>query len=119
MAFMGDRATEAPEYCLLERIRDNWPKFAITRNGTIQHRSGIAHENVTGLIVGGRSGWRRRAFKWEKTTWKLLHIHSCPFSLKDWVDKSIWMAQENCGRGYVYPRPLKPCGFSAAVILSR
>ena len=56
MAIMGDRATEAPEYCLLERIRDNRPKFAITCNATVRRRSGIAHENVTGLIVGGRSG---------------------------------------------------------------
>lgn len=72
MAIMGDRATETPEYCLLERIRDNWPKFVITCNATIQHRSGIAHENVAGLIVGGRSGWRRRAFRREQTTWKLL-----------------------------------------------
>ena len=71
MAIMVDHVTEAPEYCLLERIRDSWPKFVITRNATIQHRSGIAHENVTGLVVGGRSGWRRRAFKREQTTWKL------------------------------------------------
>ena len=72
MAIMGDRATEAPEHCLLERIRDSWPKFVITRNATIQHRNGIAYENVTGPIVGGRSGWCRRAFKREQTTWKLL-----------------------------------------------
>lgn len=72
MAIMVDHATEGHEHCLLERIRDSWPKFVITRNGTIQHRNGIAHENVTGPIVGGRSGWRRRAFKWEQTTWKLL-----------------------------------------------
>jgi hypothetical protein len=60
MAIMGDRATGAPEYRLLERIRDSWPKFAIMRNGTIQHRSGIAHENVTGPIVGGCSGWHKK-----------------------------------------------------------
>jgi len=72
MAIMVDHATEGHEHCLLERIRDSWPKFVITRNGTIQHRNGIAHENVTGPIVGGRSGWRRRAFKWEQTIWKLL-----------------------------------------------
>ena len=72
MAIMVDHATEGHEYCLLERIRDSWPKFVITRNGTIQHRNGIAHENVTGLVVGGRSGWRRRAFKREQTTWKSL-----------------------------------------------
>lgn len=23
-----------------------------------------------------------------------VNIHSCPFSLKDWVDKSFWMAQK-------------------------
>lgn len=72
MAIMGDRATEGHEHCLLERIRDSRPKFVITRNATIQHRSGIAHENVTGPIVGGRSGWRRRALKRGQTTWKLL-----------------------------------------------
>ncbi len=44
---------------MLERIRDSWPSFVITRNATIQHRNGIAHENVTGPVVGGRSVWRR------------------------------------------------------------
>ncbi len=72
MAIMVDHATEGHEHCLLERIRDSWPMFVITRNATIQHRSGIAHENVTVPIVGGRSGWRRRAFEWEQTNWKLL-----------------------------------------------
>ncbi len=72
MAIMGDHATEGHEHCLLERIRDSWPMFVITRNATIQHRNGIAHENVTGPVVGGRSGWGRRAFKQEQTTWKLL-----------------------------------------------
>ena len=72
MAIIGGSSTEAPDCCLFERIRDSWPKFIITRNATIQHRSGIAHENVAGPIVGGRSGWRRRAFKREQTTWKLL-----------------------------------------------
>ena len=72
MAIMVDHATEGHERCLLERIRDSWPMFVITRNAAVQHCSGIAHENVTGPVVGGRSGWCRRAFKWEQTTWKLL-----------------------------------------------
>ncbi|MEE8680251.1 MAG: hypothetical protein SOH69_00100 [Olsenella sp.] len=56
MAIMVDHATEGHEHCLLERIRYSWPSFVITRNATIQHRSGIAHENVTGPVVGGRLG---------------------------------------------------------------
>ena len=63
MAIIGGSSTEAPDCCLFERIRDSWPEFIITRNATIQHRSGIAHKNVAGPVVGGRSGWSRRAFK--------------------------------------------------------
>ena len=55
MTIMNDRATEDREYRPLEQIRDNWPKFVITRNDPIQHRNGIVHENVTDLIGDGRS----------------------------------------------------------------
>lgn len=55
MTIMNDRATEEREYRPLERIKDNWPKFVITRNDPIQHRSGIVHENVTELIGKGRT----------------------------------------------------------------
>lgn len=51
----GDRATEEREYRPLERIRDNWPKFVITRSDPIQRRGGIVHENVTELIGEGRT----------------------------------------------------------------
>lgn len=62
MTIMNDRSTEDREYRPLERIRDSWPKFVITRSDPIQHRNGIVHENVTELMGrGGRSGWRRRA----------------------------------------------------------
>lgn len=54
MTIMNDRATEDREYRPLEQIRDNYPKFIITRNDPIQHRSGIIHENVTELIGEGR-----------------------------------------------------------------
>lgn len=37
----------------LEQVRDNWPKFVITRNDPIQCRSGIVHENATELIGEG------------------------------------------------------------------
>ena len=55
MTIMNDRSTEDREYRPLEQIRDNWPKFVITRNDPIQHRNGIVHENVTDLIGDGRS----------------------------------------------------------------
>ena len=55
MTIMNDRATEDREYRPLEQIRDNWPKFVITRSDPIQHRSGIVHENVTELIGKGRT----------------------------------------------------------------
>ena len=55
MTIMNDRATEDREYRPLEQIRDNWPKFVITRNDPIQHRSGIVHENVPDLIGEGRT----------------------------------------------------------------
>lgn len=54
MTIMNDRATEDCEYRPLEQIRDNWPKFVITRNDPIQQRNGIVHENVTDLIGDGR-----------------------------------------------------------------
>jgi predicted AAA+ superfamily ATPase len=54
MTIMNDRATEDREYRPLEQIRDNYPKFIITRNDPIQHRSGIIHENITELINEGR-----------------------------------------------------------------
>lgn len=55
MTIMNDRKTEDREYCPLERIQDNWPKFVITRSDPIQYRSGIVHENVTELIGEGRT----------------------------------------------------------------
>ena len=55
MTIMNSLSTEDREYRPLEQIRDNWPKFVITRNDPIQHRSGIVHENVTELIGEGRT----------------------------------------------------------------
>ena len=55
MTIMNDRSTEDREYRPLEQIRDNWPKFVITRGDPIQHRGGIVHENVTELIGEGRT----------------------------------------------------------------
>ena len=55
MTIMNDRKTEDREYRPLEQIRDNWPKFVITRSDPIQYRNGIVHENVTELIGKGRT----------------------------------------------------------------
>lgn len=55
MTIMNDRSTEDREYRPLEQIRDNWPKFLITRGDPIQHRGGVVHENVTELIGEGRA----------------------------------------------------------------
>ena len=55
MTIMNDRATEDREYRPLEQIRDNWPKFVITRSDPIQRRGGIVHENVTELIGEGKT----------------------------------------------------------------
>lgn len=55
MTIMNDRATEDREYRPLEQIRDNYPKFVITRSDPIQHRNGIIHENVAELIGEGRN----------------------------------------------------------------
>lgn len=55
MTIMNSLSTEDREYRPLEQIRDNWPKFVITRNDPIQHRGGIVHENVTDLIGEGRT----------------------------------------------------------------
>ena len=54
MTIMGDRATEEREYRSLEQIRDNYPKYVITRADPIQHRSGIKHVNAPDFMMGNR-----------------------------------------------------------------
>lgn len=46
MTITTDKATEDREYNSLEKIRDNYPKFVLTRNDIIQRRNGIIHENL-------------------------------------------------------------------------
>ena len=43
---MNDISTEDREYRPLEMIRDNYPKYILTRNDLIQERSGILHCNI-------------------------------------------------------------------------
>ena len=53
MTIMASEKTEDREYRPLEQIRDNYPKFVLTRADPIQRRNGIIHENVPELIAGG------------------------------------------------------------------
>lgn len=46
MTILSDRKTEEREYRPLESIRDNYPKYVITRNDLIQQRNGITHVNI-------------------------------------------------------------------------
>ena len=55
MTIMADKATENREYAPLERIRDNYPKFVLTRNDSIQKRNGIIHENLPDFMRQGRA----------------------------------------------------------------
>ena len=46
MTIMNSIDTEDREYRPIESIKDNYPKYVITRNDLIQHRSGIVHVNI-------------------------------------------------------------------------
>ena len=50
MTILSDRKTEEREYRPLESIRDNYPKYVITRNDLIQQRNGITHVNIGTLM---------------------------------------------------------------------
>ena len=46
MTIMNDTKTEDREYRPLEEIKDNYPKYLLTRNDLIQRRNGIKHFNI-------------------------------------------------------------------------
>lgn len=54
MTIMNDKKTEDREYRALEAIRDNYPKYILTRDDLIQHRNGIKHFNIPEFIAEGR-----------------------------------------------------------------
>ena len=54
MTIMNDEKTEDREYRALEAIRDNYPKYVLTRDDLIQHRNGIKHFNIPEFIAEGR-----------------------------------------------------------------
>ena len=53
MSMMGDRKTEDREYAPLEKIRNNYPKYILTRNDPVQDRNGIIHRNIPDFMRNG------------------------------------------------------------------
>ena len=53
MTMMASRETENREYTPLEMIRDNYPKYVLTRNDPIQTRNGIHHRNIPEFMRDG------------------------------------------------------------------
>ena len=53
MTILSSRNTEDREYRPLESIRDNYPKYVVTRNDLIQQRNGIIHVNIGPFMRDG------------------------------------------------------------------
>ena len=53
MTMFSNRNTENREYTPLENIRDNYPKYILTRNDPIQSRNGIIHRNMPDFMGNG------------------------------------------------------------------
>lgn len=55
LTIMASKETEDREYRPLERIRDNYPKYVVTRSDLIQHRNGIEHVNALEFMLEDKS----------------------------------------------------------------
>lgn len=55
MTIMADRSTEEREYRPFGQIRDNYPKYLLTRGDVIQQRDGIIHANIPEFMQEGRT----------------------------------------------------------------
>ena len=55
MTIMADRSTEEREYRTFEQIKDNYPKYLLTRGDVIQQRDGIIHANIPEFMQEGRA----------------------------------------------------------------
>jgi len=55
MTIASSKDTEDREYASLEKIRDNYPKYILTRNDLIQKRNGIIHANLPDFMKRNRS----------------------------------------------------------------
>ena len=54
MTIMADRFTEEREYRPFGQIRDNYPKYLLTRDDVIQQRDGIIHANIPEFMQNGK-----------------------------------------------------------------
>ena len=54
MTILSSRDTEEREYRPLETIKDNYPKYVVTRNDLIQQRNGIIHVNIGPFMKDGK-----------------------------------------------------------------
>lgn len=54
MTIMGSRETEDREYRPFEKIRDNYPKYLVTRSNLIQRRDGVKHVNIGPFMKDNR-----------------------------------------------------------------
>ena len=55
MTILNSLETENREYKPLENIKDNYPKYVLTRNDMIQQRNGIIHVNMGQFMIEGKS----------------------------------------------------------------
>lgn len=55
MTIMADRSTEEREYRPFTQIKDNYPKYLLTRSDPIQRRDGIIHVNIPEFMQEGRT----------------------------------------------------------------
>ena len=53
MTILSSKETEDREYRPLESIKDNYPKYVVTRNDLIQKRNGIIHVNIGQFMEKG------------------------------------------------------------------
>ena len=53
MTFADSQKTEDREYAPLESIKDNYPKYILTRADPIQKRNGIIHKNMGEMMRKG------------------------------------------------------------------
>jgi len=54
MTIENSMDTENREYAPLEMIKDNYPKYVLTRNDLIQRRNGIIHVNLADFMQNGK-----------------------------------------------------------------
>ena len=53
MTIMASKENEDREYTPLESIKDNYPKYILTRNDMIQRRNGNIHKNIPKFMAAG------------------------------------------------------------------